>query len=97
MNLNQETIEMLKNTGIIIAILMYFVPYIIATKNKHQNNFAFLIINLLLWWTFVVWLTLLIIALTTQERVTKIIIVNKNWGGDNEKINEENMKEFIPK
>jgi hypothetical protein len=51
---------------IVISILMYFLPAIIASKKKKRNATAIGVLNLLLGWTVVGWIVSLIWALTND-------------------------------
>jgi len=48
----------------VVIVLLYLLPYILATVNKHHNAAAILILNLLLGWTILGWIAALIWALT---------------------------------
>lgn len=40
---------------LIIVLSAYFIPCIVALVRKHQHTVPIIIINILLGWTFVVW------------------------------------------
>ncbi len=46
--------------AVIVAILIYFLPFFIAQKRKHHNWRAIGLLNLFLGWTFVGWVIALV-------------------------------------
>ena len=50
--------------GVGLSIFFYFLPAFIAFRRKHHNRFAILALNLLLGWTFLVWVAALVWSLT---------------------------------
>lgn len=58
--------------ALVIGLLFYVLPSIIATKRKHHNRLSILAVNLLLGWTFLGWVAALVWALSeTHENVQK--------------------------
>lgn len=45
---------------IILAIVLYFLPTLIAVLRKHKNKLAVFLLNLLLGWTVLGWIVALI-------------------------------------
>lgn len=54
--------------GILIAIVLYFIPTVIAFFRGHHNAVAIFGLNLLLGWTFIGWVASLVWSLTAVER-----------------------------
>ena len=48
----------------ICALLIYFLPYVIANARHHHNSQAILLLNLLLGWTVLGWIAALIWSAT---------------------------------
>ena len=53
---------------LILAVLVYFLPTVIALARGHHNGFAIFLTNLLLGWTFIGWLVALIWSCTAIHR-----------------------------
>lgn len=53
--------------GIIIAIVIYFLPTIVAHNRCHNNAGAITVLNLLLGWTVLGWIAAFIWAFVNQE------------------------------
>jgi hypothetical protein len=49
---------------ILIALALYLVPSIVATKRQHRNQTAIFLVNILLGWTFIGWVAALVWAVT---------------------------------
>jgi T4 superinfection immunity protein len=49
---------------LIAAILLYFLPSLIANRRGHRNTGAIVVLNLFLGWTFLGWVLTLVWALT---------------------------------
>lgn len=47
---------------IILILILYFIPTIIAKINKHKSIMSIFLINLFLGWTFVIWIIIFIYA-----------------------------------
>ncbi|MTI82366.1 MAG: superinfection immunity protein [Firmicutes bacterium] len=54
------------NFLLLIALVLYFIPTIIASKRNHKNFSAILVLNLLLGWTFLGWVGSIVWALTKE-------------------------------
>ncbi len=54
--------------GIILGLLAYFVPALVAVKRMHHQTSAILALNLLLGWTFIGWVAALVWALTAVKK-----------------------------
>ena len=57
--------------AVIIAILLYFLPAIVADSRDHQNKIAVCALNLLLGWTFVGWVVAMVWALKESDKPAK--------------------------
>ena len=49
------------------ALILYFVPSLVAGQRRHHNQAAILALNLFLGWTFVGWVVALVWSLTAVE------------------------------
>lgn len=49
---------------IMLALMFYFLPTIIAVSNKHKNTNPILVVNLFLGWTLIGWVVSLAWSLT---------------------------------
>ena len=56
---------------LIIALVLYFLPAIVAYRRRHQNESAIIVLNLLLGWTLLGWIAALVWASTQVTRATK--------------------------
>lgn len=65
----------------IFAIVLYFLPSIIAFKRKHASKGAILILNFLLGWTFLGWAGCLIWACIDTDG-SKVYSVFRNVGAN---------------
>jgi len=45
---------------IILAFVLYFLPFLIVSLRQHKNIFAIFLLNLTLGWTFLGWIAALI-------------------------------------
>ena len=52
----------------LVGLLFYLLPGVIAVLRGHHNAFAILLLNVLLGWTFVGWAVALVWAFTVIER-----------------------------
>lgn len=57
------------NTGIIVLLVLYFLPTILAWARSAKGMDGVLIINLFLGWTFVGWVIALAWAAVSEKRV----------------------------
>ena len=57
-------------TWLFIALVVYFMPTVVAVVRKHKNIYAIAILNTVLGWTFLGWLASLLWSLNsdTQEQ-----------------------------
>ena len=53
---------------LIVAVLLYWVPAVVAYWRHHHNRLAILVLNTFLGWTFLGWVAALIWAATRVER-----------------------------
>lgn len=70
---------------IILFIIPYFLPSIIALFRNKSNTTAIVMLNLFLGWTFIGWVVALIWAVT-KDREMQTIVVNNNAYSDNKTI-----------
>ncbi len=49
---------------LIVGILIYFIPALMAFQRKHKNRTAILMLNLFLGWSFIGWVVALVWSLT---------------------------------
>ena len=49
-----------------IAVYLYFIPAIVASKKKRQDEMAIFVLNLFLGWTFIGWVVALVWAAKTD-------------------------------
>ncbi len=50
-----------------VGMTMYFIPAIIATNRDHRNQGTILFLNLILGWTFFIWLALILWAVIERR------------------------------
>ena len=55
----------------ILIILLYFIPFLIA-EHRRANTLIVFIINLLLWWTVIGWLVAIILAFWKTNKEKKL-------------------------
>lgn len=53
-----------------LALLIYFLPAIVASKKDHPNSASIFVLNLLLGWTFVGWVAALVWAYSSSDAAT---------------------------
>lgn len=53
---------------IILGLVVYFVPTMVAFKKKHLNKTAILLLNLFLGWTFVGWVVALVWSVKKTDK-----------------------------
>ena len=51
---------------IIISLISYFLPTVIAMLRGKSNTFAILLLNLFLGWTFIGWIVALVWSVTSE-------------------------------
>lgn len=54
--------------GVVLLVIIYFLPALIAGRRKHRNAGAIGALNLLLGWTFLGWVVSLVWALTEDAK-----------------------------
>lgn len=59
--------------GLIIVVLLYFVPSIVAASRKVSNAGSVFVINLLLGWTMIGWVVAL--AMAVKTKIPRVSIV----------------------
>ena len=62
---------------IVISLISYFLPTVIAMLRGKSNTFAILILNLFLGWTFIGWIVALVWSVTNDNK-PQTIVVNNN-------------------
>ena len=69
-------------TLIIVALVLWFIPTIVAVERKHQSALAIFLFNLFFGWTGVCWLLALIWACTgnTQANMTQLVMSTRLLG-----------------
>ena len=55
---------------VVVGLLVYFLPVVIAVVRGHQNTAAIFILTLLLGWTFLGWVAALVWSFTAVDRRT---------------------------
>jgi hypothetical protein len=53
--------------GVLILIVLYFMPTLIAFSKNKSNKVAIFVLNFLLGWTFIFWVLSLVWALTNND------------------------------
>jgi hypothetical protein len=53
---------------VVLSILAYLLPSVIATLRGHHNGMSIFVINLLLGWTFLGWVVSLAMAFSKVEK-----------------------------
>lgn len=61
---------------IIISLISYFLPTVIAMLRGKSNTFAILLLNLFLGWTFIGWIVALVWSVTNDIKVQTIVVNN---------------------
>lgn len=51
-----------------VALVLHFLPFIVALLRHHQDTAAIFILNLLLGWTFIGWIIALVWSFTAVRR-----------------------------
>jgi hypothetical protein len=62
--------------AILLIVLIYFLPFIVAIARKHLDSTAIFVLNLFLGWTFIGWVIALIWAVKKFEVKVKNSIKN---------------------
>lgn len=62
------SVAMFLHFGLLLCLVLYILPAMIASGRKHNNAAAICTLNLLLGWTVVGWITSLIWALTNPPQ-----------------------------
>ena len=64
-------------TGLVILIILYFLPAFISGIRNHRNSRALCVANLFTGWTFIGWVICLVWSLTNQK-AEKVITINND-------------------
>ncbi len=67
---------------LIVFILPYFIPTFVAYNRKKSNTLGIFMLNLLLGWSLIGWITALVWALSNNESSQQIIINSANPKSD---------------
>jgi hypothetical protein len=59
--------------GLVIVLLLYFVPSVVAFVRGHHNKWAIFALNLLLGWTFLGWIGALVWSFTTPSPQPQVV------------------------
>lgn len=54
--------------GVLVGMVIYFVPCLVASRRNHSNAMPIFILNLLLGWTFVGWVGAMVWAMTDNVK-----------------------------
>ena len=73
-------IEIFWLSALILGVLLYFLPWLVAATNKKKNAQAIGALNLLLGWTLVGWVVALVWALTVDPSTPDESSQNKRVG-----------------
>jgi ABC-type transport system involved in cytochrome c biogenesis permease component len=58
---------------LIVGLLLYFVPSVVAFVRSHHNKWAIFALNLLLGWTFLGWIAALVWSLTRPSPQPQVV------------------------
>jgi hypothetical protein len=61
--------------GLLIVLVLYFVPSVVAFVRAHHNKWAIFALNLLLGWTFLGWIGALVWSFTRPSPQPQIVHV----------------------
>ena len=53
--------------ALVVGLILYFIPTIVAGIREKQNGMAITMLNLFLGWTFIGWVVALVWALTVDQ------------------------------
>ena len=54
--------------GVLVGMVVYFVPCLVASRREHKNAMPIFILNLLLGWTFIGWVGAMVWAMTDNVK-----------------------------
>jgi len=63
---------------IVVGLIVYFLPSIIAALRKKRNLAAIIILNILTGWTFIGWIAALVWSITNDSNQNLSVNVNTN-------------------
>lgn len=75
---------------LIIFLIFYFLPSIIALFRGKSNSFAIIILNIFLGWTFIGWVVALVWSFTSDQK-NNTVVINNNQKFKNPKNLESNF------
>lgn len=75
---------------LIIFLIFYFLPSIIALFRGKSNSFAIIILNIFLGWTFIGWVVALVWSFTSDQK-NNTVVINNNQKFKNPKNRESNF------
>ncbi len=53
---------------ILLALIVYFIPTVIAVRKQHTNKTAIILLNVFLGWTFIGWVVALIWSVMKKDK-----------------------------
>ena len=59
--------------GLIVLLLLYFVPSVVAFARHHHNQWAIFALNLFLGWSVLGWIGALVWSLTRPSQVVHVV------------------------
>lgn len=65
---------------LLVAVVLYFIPTIIAALRGHCSVMAIFAVNIIFGWTFIGWVWAFIWSLTSTNKNGNITIVNNQQG-----------------
>ena len=68
---------------LILILVSYFLPSLIALMRGKSNTFAILILNIFLGWTFIGWIVALIWSVTSDNKA-QTVVINNSTNFDNQ-------------
>lgn len=80
------SLGILSPIGVLLFILLYFTPSIVAFSNKKSNTTAIVVLNFFLGWSLIGWIIALVWAVSKDNKPQNIVISNNtNPTTDNKK------------
>lgn len=76
---------------LVIAIVLYLLPGIIASSREHKNSTAIWVLNIVLGWSFLGWVAALVWAFTNPE-TKQPTIQNQNGFEKDRQLNTDSKK-----
>lgn len=79
---------------VILSLLLYFIPSIVASKREHPNRGAIYMLNILAGWTFIGWVGALVWAMTGSQQSAQIAYQHSPATSEPNLSIAEKIKEF---